>query len=165
MKNIIMNGQPNPSYLIDREGNVFNAEGHAMTLFTTENGYVRVKLSRDCKRGMYLVHRLVAATYLPNPNNYPVVNHKDAVRDNNSVENLEWCTHSYNNKYTILIHGNPTHCNKPVKQHDHATKGIIAEFPSMTIAQQETGVQKANIYKVCTGKRKTAGGFYWSYAA
>lgn len=160
-----MNGQPNPNYLIDREGNVFNAEGHRMTQFTTRQGYVRVKLSRGCKRGMYSVHRLVASTYLPNPHNYPVINHKDAVRHNNTVDNLEWCTHSYNNSYTVLLHGRPTHCNKPVKQHDPVSKEVIAEFPSLTIAQENTGVQKANIYKVCAGKRPLAGGFYWSYAA
>ena len=161
----MMNGQTNPNYVIDREGNVFNSEGHKMTQFITRQGYVRVKLSRGCKRGMYSVHRLVASTYLPNPNNYPVVNHMDAVRHNNKVENLEWCTHSYNNKYTVLLHGTPTHCNKPVKQHDPETGEILAEFPSLTIAQEKTGVQKANIYKVCSGKRPKAGGFYWSYAA
>lgn len=59
-------------------------------------GYKRVNL---CKNGTFksvFVHRLVAEAFIPNPNNYPVVNHKDENKQNNCVENLEWCTQKYN---------------------------------------------------------------------
>ena len=65
-----------------------------------KNGYARVTLYIEGK-GRYreLVHRLVAKSFIPNPNNYPCVNHKDENPLNNNVENLEWCSYSYNNTY------------------------------------------------------------------
>lgn len=159
-----MNGTANPNYFIDRMGNAFNAEGHEMSQFDTR-GYKRVKLSRGCKRGMYSVHRLVAQTYIPNPENYPVINHLDTIRSNNIVENLEWCTHQRNNQYTVEFHGKPTHSNKKVFQIDLLTGEKLREFESMTTAMEETGIQKANISKVCRGERDKAGGYFWEYAS
>lgn len=75
--------------------------GKEMKPYITSKGYARVNLryahSRDYKS--FLVHRLVAGNFLPNPNNYPEVNHKDCNRINNSVDNLEWCDRFYNVKY------------------------------------------------------------------
>lgn len=63
-------------------------------------GYKQVELIDDNNNHKLLyVHRLVAITFIPNPNNYPCVNHKDENKVNNNVENLEWCSVSYNNKY------------------------------------------------------------------
>lgn len=62
-------------------------------------GYSEVALWKDSKRKMFMVHRLVAQAFIPNPNNLPQVNHKDENKTNNIVENLEWCTQSYNNSY------------------------------------------------------------------
>lgn len=63
------------------------------------NGYLRIQLSKDGKKERFLIHRLVAITYLPNPDNLPCVNHKDEIRDHNWINNLEWCSYSYNNCY------------------------------------------------------------------
>lgn len=59
--------------------------------------YFRVSLSRDGKKKSYLVHRLVAASFLPNPLNHPYVDHIDDVSTNNAASNLQWCTASFNN--------------------------------------------------------------------
>lgn len=63
------------------------------------NGYKVVILYKDGKKKTYLVHRLVAIAFLLNPNNLPIINHKDENPSNNNVNNLEWCTIAYNNTY------------------------------------------------------------------
>lgn len=66
---------------------------------TNKRGYKRVGLCKDGKTKHYYVHRLVAMTFIPNPNNYKEVNHKDEKPSNNDVKNLEWCDTKYNNNY------------------------------------------------------------------
>lgn len=61
--------------------------------------YLYVNLNRDGKLRRCTIHRLVAEAFIPNPNNLPQVNHKDEIRDNNEVSNLEWCTNVYNSNY------------------------------------------------------------------
>lgn len=63
------------------------------------NGYFAVNLRKDNKNWHISVHRLVALTFLPNYENFPEVNHKDEIKDNNNLNNLEWCTTSYNVNY------------------------------------------------------------------
>ena len=62
-------------------------------------GYYQIVLCKDGINFQYKVHRLVAEAFILNPNNYPCINHKDENPVNNKVENLEWCTHKYNNNY------------------------------------------------------------------
>ena len=63
-------------------------------------GYKRISLCKNGKEKKYSIHRLVAQAFLPNPDNLPVVNHKDENKLNNNVENLEWCTQEYNVNYS-----------------------------------------------------------------
>lgn len=60
------------------------------------NTYYVISLNKNGSRKSYQIHRLVAEAFIPNPNNYPVVNHIDENRTNNRIENLEWCTQKYN---------------------------------------------------------------------
>ena len=62
-------------------------------------GYVRVELCKNGSHKTCNIHRLVALVFLPNPNNYPEVNHKDEDKTNNALDNLEWCTPEYNKNY------------------------------------------------------------------
>lgn len=64
-----------------------------------KNGYLKVTLIKDKHQYTKLVHRLIAETFLPNPNNLPVVNHKDENKSNNNIINLEWCNYQYNSNY------------------------------------------------------------------
>lgn len=66
-------------------------------------GYLRIGLTKNKKQKFLLVHRLVAQTFIANTNNYPVVNHIDGNPLNNNINNLEWCTYSYNTKHAYKI--------------------------------------------------------------
>ena len=79
----------------------YNKSGAIKILSLAQHsGYSVVGLSKNGKKTMFLVHRLVATMFIPNPYNYPVVNHKDENRINNIVDNLEWCTVQYNTQYS-----------------------------------------------------------------
>lgn len=65
----------------------------------SSNGYLQVNLYKDGKRKYFLVHRLVATAFIYNIENYSQINHKDEIKSNNYVSNLEWCDYSYNNNY------------------------------------------------------------------
>lgn len=83
-------------YAITEDGRVYNYKTKKFLTGTKGDGYVTVELRKDGKSKWLLVHRLVAEAYLENPNNYPVVNHKDEVKNHNWVDNLEWCTQKDN---------------------------------------------------------------------
>lgn len=92
-------------YQVSNEGRVKSLNYHqqgieqVLRLSTSDRGYKRVALQKDGKCKLELVHRLVAKAFIPNPNNYPIINHKDENTSNNFVDNLEWCTSQYNNTY------------------------------------------------------------------
>ena len=66
-----------------------------------KKGYLQVGLSKNNKQTMRRVHRLVAEAFIPNPNEYPMINHKDENKANNNVNNLEWCDARYNVIYSL----------------------------------------------------------------
>lgn len=74
---------------------------HEIAPFENDRGYLIIKLSNPDHRYHKRVHRLVAEAFIPNPNNYPVVNHKDGNILNNDVDNLEWCTSQYNTNHAF----------------------------------------------------------------
>ena len=75
-------------------------KGRILTPFYEEKkGYYQVALSKDGKEKKQRVHRLVAVAFLDNPFNYTDINHKDEIKTNNNVNNLEWCSREYNNNY------------------------------------------------------------------
>ena len=134
-----------------------------MTNHLMNNGYERVKLSVGVKRGMYLVHRIVAETYIENPNEYPIVNHLNSVRNDNRVENLEWTSNSKNQLQRFRENGHKGTKRKPVKQIDPSTREVIKVWESPIDVTRSVGIAYQNISKVCRGHRRTAGGFSWEY--
>lgn len=118
-----------------------------------KDGYLTVFLSIHNYKKLHKVHRLVALAFLPNPNNYPQINHKDKNRSNNNVDNLEWCTAQYNADYSV---------SKPVNQ--YSLDGIyIATYKSIKEASRTTGTDQTGIVDCCKGRLKTSGGFIWKY--
>ncbi|MBR0599054.1 NUMOD4 domain-containing protein [Sinanaerobacter chloroacetimidivorans] len=86
-------------YKINRNGDVINRKGRLISKHKHKK-YIRINLYKDGKEKSWRLHRLVAITFIPNPNNYLEVNHKDEDPSNNTVNNLEWCTGAYNLWYS-----------------------------------------------------------------
>lgn len=87
---------------VSETGQVFS-HGKAIRGEVTRNGYIRIHVSHHGVQYKFLVHRLVAEAFIPNPDNLPQVNHKDGNKQNNSVENLEWCSASDNQKHAYRM--------------------------------------------------------------
>lgn len=174
-------------YEIDEQGRVYsrisNRELHPSL---DNNGYAGVELISDegiSKR--ILVHRLVALAFIPNPNNYPIINHKDENKRNNNVDNLEWCTYKYNVNYgncqkkireakersgfyqterlKDIARKNGSKVSKPVLQFTKEGE-FVASYPSGAAAARATGCDHSHILECCHGRRyKTAGGYVWKF--
>ena len=90
---------PSLNYLISEDGTVIIGTGRIkkpISLQTDKDGYKCCNLYENKKRVHKRVHRLVAETYIPNPNEYPQVNHINGMKSDNRIENLEWCNQSMN---------------------------------------------------------------------
>ena len=99
MKRVIIDGVET-TYFVTKNGEVYNQKtDRFLKGCVFNNGYRFVNLIANGKKKNHLVHRLVAVAFLPNPNNLPVVNHKDGNKLNNKLENLEWCTFQQNSQH------------------------------------------------------------------
>ena len=127
-----------------------------------KDGYYRIGLSKVHKQKHYYVHRLVAEAFLPNPNNYKSINHKDENKKNKRADNLEWCTIRYNNLYNNKIDKLTKSKYKKVIQYD-VDMQLIAVYESIKQASSETGIKRAVIARACRGI-KTKCGYNWRFA-
>lgn len=127
---------------LGRRGKGCSLEDIILKPMINKDGYCLVNL-KDTNHvaKWYSVHRIVAKHFIPNPDNLPVINHKDESKDNNCVENLEWCTTQYNNSYGTVVERQSNNkkgqenywLNKPILQYSLEGE-FIAEFDSTTQA-------------------------------
>lgn len=159
-------------YQVSNRGNIksFNSSKlfhglneHMLKPSILSNDYAYVTLYRSPDdRKKYTVHRLVAEAFIPNPYNLPAINHKDENKQNNNVENLEWCSLSYNNAFGTARVRSAITKGKPVQQ--FTLDGIcIAEYKTSGIASKLLGISRNSIISCCTRKNKSAHGFIWRY--
>lgn len=141
-------------YQISNLGNVKSLRfGKEKILKPVKDGkkYLCVVLYKQGKHKMCKVHRLVAQAFIPNPNNYQQVNHKDEDKTNNQVNNLEWCDCQYNIDYSQS------------KQVMCVETGKI--YTSLSEVYRQLGFSQGYISLACNGKHKTAYGFHWKYVS
>lgn len=128
------------------------------------NGYKFVSLWKDSKQKMYYIHRLVAETFIPNEHDLKQVNHKDGIKNNNSILNLEWCSCSENQKHAYkklkrITAKNNKHTSFKVNKLDDKNN-IIESYPSMREAERQNGYSNGVISKGIQ-KGYMTGGYYW----
>ena len=168
-------------YQISNFGNVkslnYQNHGKEKILKPKKNnkGYLWVELRKNGIKKCLLIHRLVASNFLENKNNYEIVNHKDENPLNNSVLNLEWCTQTYNVRYSLERHQERLKRKdfKPssnYRKHDKKLckldndNNVIEIFESVSCFCRKFNKNEWSIIQCCEGKRKTAYGYKWKFA-
>lgn len=127
-----------------------------------KNGYSYVILYGKDKPKLKRIHRLVAEAFIPNPHNLPQVNHKNEIKSDNTIENLEWCNSKYNNTYGDRINKTKNKLYIKVKQYDK-NNSLIKVWQGIRIASISLGINNGHISDCCKHKRKSAGGYIWEY--
>lgn len=127
-----------------------------------KNGYITIDLHFDGNVERFFVHRLVAEAFLRKPYGKNYVNHKDNIKNNNCVNNLEWCTQSENIQYAY-DNGRKEGPNKRKIMQCDMNNNVIKIWDSLADACRELNLYTSNISKVCQGKRTHAGGYKWKY--
>lgn len=159
-------------YQISNLGNVKSNYVHRMLPHHDRgNGYFIVRLCKHGKHQYVQLHRLVAIAFVPNPNHFSIVNHKDCNPQNNYADNLEWCTQRYNLTYGGRIQKMLN--NKSYQEAMHRFKKRVYQYDlegtflkcwdSAHDVQRALGYSASNINMCCLGKRKTANKYVWRY--
>jgi len=125
------------------------------------NGYYTVRLSKDGMGKNYILNKLLAIAFIPNPHNLPIINHKDGDKLNIDLDNLEWTTYKDNNSHAIDNGLNKV--AKKVKSINIKT-GEVMYFESARQADRELGVGYKNISACLNGKQQTCGGYRWEFS-
>lgn len=164
----------------DKEWQILKEPVRELKPTADKKGYLKVRLSSNGNKKSASVHRLTALAFIDNPDNLPQVDHIDANKLNNSVENLEWVTGQENHRRKMemglnIVKSGEEHymrvrnyqkdefpCCKEIVQYD-IYGNFIAEYKSVKTAGEENGIDKTSISKALKGHIKTAGGFIWKY--
>lgn len=170
-------------YLVSADGDIFsrvsnpiNNPNGVITKLKPEKdrwGYLRVTLYKKNKPYHKLIHRLVAEAFIPNPENKPEVNHKNGIKTDNRIINLEFVTASENtkHKYRVLGYKNVSPMKNKFGKDNPLSKivlqiqnnKIIAEFYGASEASRITGINRGHICDCCRGTRRISGGYQWKY--
>lgn len=164
-----------PNYEVSDLGSVrslnWRGKGNSQRLFLKPHnkGYLQVELANERGRKTFLVHRLVADAFIPNPDHYPLVNHLDADRTNNRVENLEWCTQSQNMRYAYSLPSNKRLVRRGRRRAEQVLQidmdgNVVRTWEDVRTIKVETGMSDWSIAECCRGNRKTAYGYKWRFA-
>lgn len=158
-------------YYVSNRGDVFHKDAnnrfYKLKPYKNRYGYLIVTI----RRKTYILHRLIAQAFIPNPNNKPQVNHKNGIKTDNRVENLEWVTQTENVKHSFNCLGRKSGMfgkigkNSPYSKIVLQIKNgiIINEFWGTHEAERLTGIKHQGICSCCVGKQKTSGGYMWKY--
>jgi hypothetical protein len=128
-------------------------------------GYFSIILCDDNRRKQLLAHRVVAEAFISNPLGLPEINHKDENKQNNRVENLEWCDRTYNANYGTCAERSGISSGRPVIQKTLCGE-FVQQYPSVSHAARAMNVSQQSISNVVRKlpSKKTVCGYVWEYA-
>ena len=134
------------------------ASSKIMSSNRSDSDYIVVNLYKNKKRKTFLVHRLIAKTFIPNPNNLPIVNHKNENKQDNRVCNLEWCSTSYNSSYG----------SRKKKQAEKLGKRVMCVetgkvYMSIGLAGKSVNKPYQDISRACKSEKRTCAGYHWKF--
>lgn len=163
--------------VIDSCGKKQHFKGRLLKPCCTSGNYLIVTLHKGSQKKNFLVHRLVASAFVPNPHNYPQINHKDENKHNNKISNLEWCTAHYNNFYgshmrrAIVTRRSNVNWKRSIVKNAEARKKTVIQcnmngqtlkvWPSLSEVEKKLKINRSNISACCHGRRENAGGYVW----
>lgn len=169
MKEIYVDIKGFDGYKISNFGNVLSKKRKKECLLkpfkrgSKKDGYLVVRLHDGISSRDYAIHRLVADAFIDNKDNKPFVNHKDGNKQNNKVDNLEWCTASENTLHWYRVLCKDKDFGKPIVC--YTKEGVfVGEFSSAKQAAEKLNINMdTSIHRCALGKRKSACGYLWSY--
>ena len=151
-----------PNYIISKSGIIYSTlKKRILSKSLDKRGYVRVNLFVNGKTKSMFVHRLIAMSYIPNPDNKPQVNHINGIKTDNRIENLEWCTNMENQEHAFRIglrkkgknHGIKNNKNRQPKNKVLLDKNTGVYYNSIREAAEILGYNKGTIKDYISGKR------------
>ena len=143
-----------PNYEISSYGRIRNISTQKyLSGGKDKDGYFQVTLIKNKKQFCRRVNKLVAIEFIKNPSDYPIINHKDENKENNHIDNLEWCTYQYNNIYGTRLDS----YRKKVKCIE---TNII--YDGLRVASRCCNIPHQSIIKSCK-RGYSAGGYHWNY--
>lgn len=148
------------NYIAYKNGSIFSIKSNKfLKPIIHNNGYTHVSLYKEGKVEQFLWHRIIAKTFLSNPNNLPEVDHIDCNPLNNNISNLRWITREENLERSFDLK-HQTKNKRPVQQFT-LDEQLIATYESINEAFRQTNIR--HISEAANGTRQTAGGYKWKY--
>lgn len=145
---------------------IINKPQRLLNYGTKTKSYTRITIDRQACKSIFL-HRLIAMTFLDNPENKPFINHKNGIKNDNKISNLEWCTQKENVKHSL-----DTGLQIPKKGRINELSGMSKEvmcidtgmiYPSVEEVGRKLNLHTSHVRAVCLGTRKRTGGLTFKY--
>lgn len=164
-------------YEIDTKGNLYK-ENKKYKPYIDDNGYFRITLYQNGIQKNKRIHRLVAETFISNPENKSQVNHINGIKTDNRVENLEWVSakeniqHAFKNGLSFIPKGkdNSLYGRKSINANRHVAinqydlqNNFIKKWDTLTEAANTLNISISGICACCRGQRRKSGGYIWKY--
>lgn len=152
-------------YEISNVGNIksllFNRE-KILKPAINSSGYYSIVLYKNKIKSSHTIHRLVADAFIENKYNCPLINHKNEIKTDNNVSNLEWCDVKYNNNFGTRNSKISNSLSNKIIQLDK--NGNVVNIFKNSVSAKEFGFDHSSIIKCCHGKRNTHKGYAWRFA-